>query len=100
MLERAETDDRLYLVKSMVSLFCRPILPSYNKGKNTILSCPFFLTFFLIYATASQSSANLEHFYVEADNFEFTSILQHRKIAIFTSHISISVIQNSHTFCY
>ena len=41
MLERAETNDRLYLVKFLVSLFSRPILPSYNKGKNTILSCQF-----------------------------------------------------------
>ena len=45
MLERAETDYRLYLVKFMVSLFSRPILPYYNKGKNTVLSCQFFIQF-------------------------------------------------------
>ena len=37
MLERADTDDRFHLVITMVSLFSRPILPYYNKGKKRSL---------------------------------------------------------------
>ena len=37
MLERAETQNRFYLVRILVSLFSRPILPYYNKGKKRSL---------------------------------------------------------------
>ena len=48
------------LVKSLVYLFDRPILPFYNKGTKLSLAIIVLPWLFNIYATASHSSANLE----------------------------------------
>ena len=46
MQKRTEADGRLFLASKLVFLFCRPILPYYNKGKLSVLSCQSFLQIF------------------------------------------------------
>ena len=60
MLERTKTNHRFYLVRFLVFLFSRPILPYYNKGKKTISSYLNFIFFFLYLSDCVAHSANLE----------------------------------------